>query len=154
MSSIATLSNLCARSTDRYFGNRPATTSPTQISSSSASQRSALPCTRKLTCLSASRVAWASRGNFEAGNLIVRSSASSRQIRLSSTQHRMACGASVTNSAVAMKMMISLLRCCPNPGRISRERLPEHSWGSFQRFGEELERAHEVSALIVPSSGV
>jgi len=40
------------------------------------------------------------------------------------------------------------------PNSVSRERLPEHSWGSFQRFGEELEQAHEVSALIVPSSGV
>ena len=36
----------------------------------------------------------ASRGNFEAGKLIVRSSASSTQTRRSSIQHRTACGAS------------------------------------------------------------
>ena len=92
----------------RYFGNRPANTSPIQISSSSASQRNALPPTRKPTWLSNSGDAAASRGNFEAGKPIVRSSASSTQTRRSSIQHRTACGTSISTSAAAMESTVSV----------------------------------------------
>jgi hypothetical protein len=60
-----------------------------------------------VTRLSISGLAFASLGNLAAGKLMVRSSVSSTQTRLSSIQHRTACGASVSNSAVAMKTTIS-----------------------------------------------
>jgi hypothetical protein len=60
-----------------------------------------------VTCFSISGLAFASLGNLAAGKLKVRSSVSSTQTRLSSIQHRMACGASVSNSAIAMKTTIS-----------------------------------------------
>jgi hypothetical protein len=52
-------------------------------------------------------VAAASRGNFDAGKQIVRSSASSTQTRRSSVQQRTACGASISSSTVAMKLKIT-----------------------------------------------
>jgi hypothetical protein len=61
-----------------------------------------------VTCFSISGLAFASLGNLAAGKLKVRSSVSSTQTRLSSIQHRMACGASVSNSAIAMKTTISV----------------------------------------------
>jgi len=60
-----------------------------------------------VTRLSISGLAFASLGNFAAGKLMVRSSVSSTQTRLSSIQHRMACGACVSNSAIAMETTIS-----------------------------------------------
>jgi hypothetical protein len=71
-------------------GNRPATASSTQMSSSSVSQRSARPPTRSRTCSSSSCGAWASSGNLLAGKLTTRWSVSSSHTRRPSIQQRLA----------------------------------------------------------------
>jgi hypothetical protein len=81
-------------------GNRPATASSTQISSSSSSQRRALPCTRSFTF---SRNCWGApdkSGYLAAGKLTTRSSESSKHTRRPSTHARKAFVSLLTESSM------------------------------------------------------
>ena len=79
-----------AGSSSLESGNRPWTTSFTQISSSKSSQRKAKPCTRSATFSNNACGAPVSKGNFAAGKLNSRWSANSSQTRRPSTQQRRA----------------------------------------------------------------
>ena len=72
------------------LGNRPHTASSTQMSSSSASHRSARPPTRSRTAARSAGEAPASSGYLLAGKLRILWSASSSQTRRPSIQHRKA----------------------------------------------------------------
>ena len=93
-------------------GNRPCTTSSTQISSSSSSQRSARPCKRSCACSSRPCGALARSGYFVAGKLSNLSSSNSSQTRRPSTQQRRAWagGAALLsmNSNISIQQLLAM----------------------------------------------